>query len=106
MQKQKPLNPHMTNTTSTIANEMPRVGKDSAPPEFISTVDPNFTPQDSSPENTRRMTGQTQKSKSGQQSEDNAELQVGEIEGGAFRIEPVRRSGEDPKTLRARLLCP
>ncbi|KAH7350417.1 Flavinator of succinate dehydrogenase-domain-containing protein [Pyrenochaeta sp. MPI-SDFR-AT-0127] len=61
-QIEKPLNPHLTNTTSTIANEMPSVGKDAAPPELITNVDKKFTPKDSAPENTERMTGGTQKS--------------------------------------------
>lgn len=34
------------------------------------------------------------------------ELQVGELEGAKFKIEPLRRVGEDDKTKRARLLCP
>lgn len=33
------------------------------------------------------------------------ELQVGELEGAKFRIEPLRRVGEDPETMRARLTC-
>ncbi|KIV99546.1 uncharacterized protein PV09_08846 [Verruconis gallopava] len=33
-----------------------------------------------------------------------AELEVGEIEGGKFKIEPLRRTGEDMNTMRARLL--
>lgn len=101
--KEKPLNPHMTNTNSTIANEMPSIGEDKAPPELITSVDPKFTPKDSVPENTKRMTGGTQDGapKSGV----NADLNVGEIEGGAFRVEPLRRTGEDPNTMRARLLC-
>jgi hypothetical protein len=102
-QTEKPLNPHMTNTTSTIANEMPSIGKDKAPPEFISSVDPDFVPKDSIPENTERMTGGTQEApKEGV----NADLKVGEIEGGSFRVEPLRRTGEDANTMRARLLCP
>lgn len=101
--KSKPLNPHMTNTNSTIANEMPSIGKDSAPPELITSVDPKFTPKDSVPENTERMTGGTQ---DGAPKEGvNADLNVGEIEGGAFRVEPLRRTGEDANTMRARLLC-
>lgn len=101
--KEKPLNPHMTNTNSTIANEMPSIGKDKAPPELISSVDGNFKPKDSVPENTDRMTGGTQEGapKKGA----NSDLNVGEIEGGAFRVEPLRRTGEDANTIRARLLC-
>lgn len=103
-QMEKPLNPHMTNTSSTIANEMPSVGKDSPPPEMLSSVDPNFVPKDSVSENTKRMTGNTQKPVP--ESGANAELEVGEIEGASFRVEPLRRTGEDPNTMRARLLCP
>lgn len=33
------------------------------------------------------------------------EMEVGELEGGSFRIEPLRREGEDAGTMRARLLC-
>ncbi|KAJ9156408.1 hypothetical protein NKR23_g1301 [Pleurostoma richardsiae] len=32
------------------------------------------------------------------------ELEVGELEGAKFKIEPLRRTGEDPATTRARLL--
>lgn len=102
-QTQKPLNPHMTNTNSTIANEMPSIGKDNAPPELLTSVDPDFVPKDSVPENTESMTGGTQKGKP--EGGVNADLDVGEIEGGQFRIEPLRRSGEDANTTRARLLC-
>ena len=34
-----------------------------------------------------------------------SELQLGELPGGTFRIEPLRRVGEDITTTRARLLC-
>ena len=94
----------MTNTTSTISNEMPSVGADKAPPELISSIDPDFVPKDSVPENTGRMTGETQKGEP--DSGNNAELGVGEIEGANLKVEPLRRTGEDPATMRARLLCP
>nr|POE54332.1 succinate dehydrogenase assembly factor 2, mitochondrial [Quercus suber] len=100
--KEKPLNPHLTNSNSTIANEMPAIGKDSAPPELLTSVDADFTPKDSNPENTERMTGGTQKA--GPSGGPNAELDVGEIEGGSFRVEPLRRTGEDINTMRARLV--
>ncbi|KAJ8606949.1 hypothetical protein MRB53_040614 [Persea americana] len=114
-QTSKPLNPHMTNTNSTISNDMPSVGKDKVPPEFITSVDGNFTPKDSIPENTERMTGGTQPThpEKGPNSELDigkaaskkaSELGVGEIPGGSFRVEPLRRSGEDINTLRARLV--
>ena len=103
-QKSKPSGPHMTNTNSTIANEMPSVGADKAPPELITSVDPDFVPKDSVPENTERMTSGTQKG--APESGPNAELEVGEIEGAKFKVEPLRRTGEDGNTMRARLLCP
>ncbi|MCJ1307730.1 succinate dehydrogenase assembly factor 2 [Agyrium rufum] len=102
IQKDKPLGPHMTNTNSTIANEMPSVGADSAPPELLSSVDADFTPKDSIPENTERMTGGTQKG--GPDSGTNSELGVGEMQGASFKVEPLRRTGEDGNTMRARLL--
>ncbi|KAH8811878.1 Flavinator of succinate dehydrogenase-domain-containing protein [Xylogone sp. PMI_703] len=34
----------------------------------------------------------------------NGELEVGELQGAKFKIEPLRRVGEDPDTMRARLL--
>jgi len=103
IQTEKPLNPHMTNTNSTIVNEMPSVGAQKAPPELISSVAGDFTPKDSSPENTERMTGGTQKG--APDSGPNWEMGVGEMEGAKFKIEPLRRTGEDPNTTRARLLC-
>ena len=33
------------------------------------------------------------------------DLEVGELQGATFKIEPLRRVGEDPATMRARLLC-
>ena len=102
-QTEKPLNPHMTNTNSTIANEMPDLGADGPPPELITNVDPNYIPKDSKPDNTKHMTGDTQKP--APDSGVNTELNVGEIEGGSFRVEPLRRTGEDANTMRARLLC-
>lgn len=93
----------MTNTNSTIANEMPSVGADKAPPELITSVDPDFTPTDSVPENTERMTGGTQKGSA--DTGPNSELGVGEMEGAKFKVEPIRRTGEDGNTMRARLLC-
>jgi succinate dehydrogenase assembly factor 2 len=32
-------------------------------------------------------------------------MAVGELEGASFKIEPLRRVGEDEKTMRARLVC-
>ncbi len=104
IQKKKPLGPHMTNTNSTIANEMPSLGADKPPPELITSVDPEYVPKDSVPENTERMTGGTQEKAPDTGS--NSELDVGEMEGAKFKVEPLRRTGEDGNTIRARLLCP
>lgn len=101
-QIEKPLNPHMTNTSSTISNVMPQVGAQKAPPEFLSSVDPNFTPKDHVPENTERMTGGTQNT---MPDAPGSGLGVGELEGIEFKVEPLRRTGEDANTMRARLLC-
>jgi hypothetical protein len=116
IQTEKPLNPHMTNTNSTVANEMPSVGAQKPPPELITSVDGDFTPKDSVPENTERMTGGTQKGEpetgenadmkvgeTGSRGTD--EMSVGEMEGAKFKVEPLRRTGEDANTMRARLLC-
>ncbi|KAK0517568.1 hypothetical protein JMJ35_000723 [Cladonia borealis] len=102
IQKSKATGPHMTNTNSTISNEMPGLGADKPPPELISSVDPEFVPKDSVLENTERMTGGTQKG--GPESGPNSELDVGEMEGAKFKVEPLRRTGEDGNTMRARLL--
>jgi hypothetical protein len=102
-QTEKPLNPHITNTNSTIANEMPKVGTENPPPELISSVDPDYAPKDSVPENTERMTGDTQKSAT--EGGYNSDIGVGELEGAKFKVEPLRRTGEDENTMRARLVC-
>jgi hypothetical protein len=33
------------------------------------------------------------------------DIEVGELQGASFRVEPLRRTGEDMGTMRARLLC-
>lgn len=83
---------------------MPSVGADKAPPEFLSFVDAEANPKDAIPENTERMTGGTQNGSP--ETDPNAELGVGEMEGAKFKVEPLRRTGEDANTIRARLLCP
>jgi hypothetical protein len=80
-QTEKPLNPRVPHNSSALKSDIPEVGADKAPPEMLSSVEE----------------GQAQKSGS--------DLNVGEIEGGSFRVEPLRRTGEDPQTTRARLLC-
>jgi hypothetical protein len=102
-QKSKPDNPHLTHATSTTNNDMPSVGADNPPPELISSVDPNYVPKDDVPENMERRTGGTQPDDPNNVSK--ADLGVGEMEGAKFKIEPLRRTGEDSTTKRARLLC-
>lgn len=114
-QTDRPLNPHLTNTTSANVSsqekEVPKLGFDKPPPEFLSKVDPDFTPKDRHPENTDRMTGETQPgnpdkvSQNSSSSKQEGEFGVGEMEGAEFKIEPLRRVGEDTATMRARLLC-
>ena len=104
IQKSKANNPHLTNTTSTIKDGVPSVGADKAPPDLISSVDSDYLPKDDLPENTERMTGETQPGDPNKAS--NTGLGVGEMEGAAFKVEPLRRYGEDATTTRARLLCP
>ena len=70
---------------------------------FSQPIDPDFVPKDSVPENTERMTGGTQKREP--DGGPNAEMGVGEMEGAKFKVEPLRRTGEDANTMRARLLC-
>ncbi|KAJ9605255.1 Succinate dehydrogenase assembly factor 2 mitochondrial [Cladophialophora chaetospira] len=101
-QIEKASNPHMTNTTSTIHNEMPSIGKDSPPPEMISATDSEYTPKDRIPENTDKMTGGTQPGDPDKVSQ--SDYAVGEMEGISFKVEPLRRFGEDLPTMRARLL--
>jgi hypothetical protein len=103
LQTEKPLNLRMTNTNSTIVNDLPSVGAQKVPPELITSIDPDFVPKDSVPENTEQMTGGTQKGEPDKRPD--AEMGVGEMQGAKFKIEPLRRTGEDANTMRARLLC-
>ncbi|PGH09111.1 hypothetical protein GX51_00865 [Blastomyces parvus] len=77
-QKSKPLNPHLTSSTSTNTDDFPKVGAKSAPPDLATAA----------------------KSDGGRK----PELDVGEMEGITFKVEPLRRDGEDITTMRARLL--
>ncbi|OJJ49275.1 hypothetical protein ASPZODRAFT_61145 [Penicilliopsis zonata CBS 506.65] len=98
-QTSKPLNQAVSNTTSTMTEGFPKVGDKPAPPEFLSSVDPNYKPADSYPGRVEHFTGGRQ-----QQGTQKPELDVGEMEGITFKVEPLRRQGEDPSTMRARLL--
>jgi hypothetical protein len=104
IQKDKPAGPHLKHTTSTISNDMPSVGVDKPPPELLMSADPDFVLKDSVPKNTKPKTESVQSDEAIDGL--NTELGVGEMEGAKFKIEPLRRTGEDANTLRARLLCP
>ncbi|KAK2768611.1 succinate dehydrogenase assembly factor 2 [Arachnomyces sp. PD_36] len=101
-QRTKPLNPHLTNTTNTNTADFPKVGAEKAPPDLLRDVDPNYAPADPVPGNVEHMTGGTQKSSMA--GGGSRELGVGELEDVSFRVEPLRREGEDVSTIRARLL--
>lgn len=96
----RPLNPVVPNTTSTQTNDFPKVGEANAPPDLISSVDFNYRPSDPTLGKIEHMAGGTQ-IPGGQK----PELGVGEMEGITFKVEPLRRVGEDRSTMRARLLC-
>ena len=98
-QKSKPSNPHPTNTTSTMKHVMPSVGADKTPPEPLP-----IDPKNDVSEKMERMPGGTRPGHA--QNVSKAELGVGEMEGAKFKVEPLRRRGEDSTTMRARLLCP
>ncbi|RAL01145.1 40S ribosomal RACK1 domain-containing protein [Aspergillus ibericus CBS 121593] len=98
-QTNKPPNPNVPNTTSTMTKDFPKVGAKSAPPELLNSVDPNYKPADPYPGKVEHFTGGRQET--GAQK---PELGVGEMEGITFKVEPLRRTGEDVTTMRARLL--
>ncbi|PYH90993.1 DUF339-domain-containing protein [Aspergillus ellipticus CBS 707.79] len=98
-QTNKPPNPIVPNTTSTMTNDFPKVGEKPAPPDLLNSVDPNYKPADPYPGKIEHFTGGRQET--GAQK---PELGVGEMEGITFKVEPLRRKDEDATTMRARLL--
>ncbi|OQD90696.1 hypothetical protein PENANT_c001G05554 [Penicillium antarcticum] len=98
-QSQKPPNQFVPNTTSTMTKDYPNVGEKPAPPEMLNSVNPNFRPADPYPGRIEHFTGGRQDT--GAQK---PELGVGEMEGITFKVEPLKRTGEDVTTKRARLL--
>lgn len=100
IQANKPPNQAVPNTTTTMSKDYPKVGEKSAPPEMLNSVDPNYRPADPYPGKVEHFTGGRQES--GAQK---PELGVGEMEGITFKVEPLKRTGEDTATKRARLLC-
>ncbi len=103
IQKEKATGPILENTTSTASKEFPSIGADKPPPELLMSADPDFQPSDSLPQTEGKTEGSQSDGLSGGSK---SELGVGEMEGAQFKIEPLRRTGEDGNTLRARLLCP
>ncbi|PIG83156.1 guanine nucleotide-binding protein subunit beta-like protein [Aspergillus arachidicola] len=98
-QTNRPPNQHVPNTTSTMTRDFPKAGEKSVPPEFVSAADPNYKPADPYPGKVEHFTGGRQET--GAQK---PELGVGEMEGITFKVEPLKRTGEDVSTIRARLL--
>ncbi|KAJ5631172.1 uncharacterized protein N7484_011272 [Penicillium longicatenatum] len=98
-QTKKPSNQFVPNTTSTLTKDFPNVGNKPPPPEMLNSVDPNYRPNDPYPGRIEHFTGGRQES--GAQK---PELGVGEMEGITFKVEPLKRTGEDATTMRARLL--
>lgn len=99
-QTSRPLNPQVPNTTSTMTKDFPKVGEYPAPPELLSSVDPNYQPAEPYEGKLEHFTGGTQ-----HRGAQKPELGVGEMEGITFKVEPLKRKGEDTATMRARLLC-
>lgn len=98
-QSKKGINPVVPNTTSTMTKDFPNVGARPAPPEMLNSVDPNYRPADPYPGKIEHYTGGRQ-----DQGPQKPELGVGEMEGITFKVEPLKRVGEDVTTKRARLL--
>lgn len=99
-QTNKPPNQAVPNTTATLTKDFPKVGEKAAPPEMLNSVDPNYRPADPYPGKIEHLTGGRQ-----QDGAQKPELGVGEMEGITFKVEPLKRVGEDIATKRARLLC-
>ncbi|KAL7274226.1 Succinate dehydrogenase assembly factor 2 mitochondrial [Rhizina undulata] len=95
LQKSHPLNPSLANTTSTNdpATGMPKAGAANIPPELLSAVE-------GEPAVSSGLKGPGLGGSFGGEEE----LEVGEMMEAKFRIEPLRRMGEDVDTMRARLL--
>lgn len=99
-QADKPPNQFVPNTTSTMTKDFPNVGAKPPPPEMLNSAEPNYRPADPYPGKIEHFTGGRQET--GAQK---PELGVGEMEGITFKVEPLKRVGEELATKRARLLC-
>lgn len=99
-QTEKSPNPAVPSTTSTLTKDFPKAGEKNPPPDLLNSADPNYKPVDTYPGKVEHYTGGRQ-----QHGAQKPELEVGEMEGITFKVEPLRRVGEDISTMRARLLC-
>ncbi|KAJ5840702.1 uncharacterized protein N7525_005890 [Penicillium rubens] len=98
-QANKAPNQFVPNTTSTMTKDFVNVGQKPAPPEMLNSANPNYRPSDPYPGRIEHFTGGRQDN--GAQK---PELGVGEMEGITFKVEPLKRVGEELATKRARLL--
>ena len=113
MQKSRELNPKLDIKTSAVMDNVPKVGVENAPPELLSSVTDSPQSTDSASANAAEETGKLLQRRHQEWGNaegnvlhaDQKELGVGELEGAKFKVEPLRRTGEDVKTMRARLLC-
>ncbi|KAF3931980.1 hypothetical protein ABW20_dc0102558 [Dactylellina cionopaga] len=95
---QSPNQPHIPNVKSTLTADVPSVGKAPPPPEFIGSVDPGFA--------TKHSAAQTGKDGevSGSIKSGHGTNNAAESDWANFIAEPIKRVGEDEKTMRARLV--
>ncbi|KAG5298184.1 TPR domain-containing protein, G-protein comlpex beta subunit CpcB [Histoplasma ohiense] len=99
-QKSRPLNPRLANTTSTSTNDFPKAAAKIESPELVAAANQEYQRRDAVLGNMENMTGGTVKTRDGRK----PELGVGEMDGITFKVEPLKRDGEDIMTMRARLL--
>ena len=74
-------------------------------PSLVFTRPLSSTPQRLGPSISRESKTLGEITQKGEPELTHGEMGVGEMEGAEFKIEPLHRSGEDPNTMRARLLC-
>jgi len=94
-----PTQPHLPNVVSTLTSDVPQVGKAPPPPEFLGSVDKNYNPVDGGSATAKE--GEV----SGAQRPGHGVKDASESDWAKFIAEPIKRVGEDEKTMRARLFC-
>lgn len=108
-QQSRPLNQALSGSTPAESAGSPSVGAHNPPPELLSSADPDWTPDGQKSVAEAEASGSPRGQDSAAEHQHNegarGDLDVGVIEGGSFRVSPLRRSGEDGTTIRARLLC-